>query len=928
MNWASHVSRRILCVTIAATTLGGCGNHDGTLVLPPDGGMSLPPPDGGMSLALPDGGFQPPSAPHIPGLSAPVRAVYDEFGFLHISGKTDADAFAAVGYFHAANRFFLMDYLRHAIRGTLGELISAPGVVDRDVVSRTFFATRQGDPLPEALVAQFDAATADAYAAYARGVNAWLADMRAGRHGATLTEEYSALSTDIRDWEPADSAAVALFSLNDLSNFADVDIFDGQIVQKMQALESAKPEVAETLLDLFLDFRPAFDAYTLPAANQPPPVSLEKAKRIPAPSTPPISPSSTLRRLAGLLDSASRQLRSLPGAAARRSSGDVGSNNWVIAGSRTLSGAPLLASDPHLQLTNPSIWFPLEIDGKTGGTGHYHAAGGSFPGIPTIQIGHNESIAWGTTVAYWDLADVYLEQLTSETTVLFNGESVPIIARAVDFVDQGATVTKTLAWVPQHGPIVSLDATSGSAVTIRWRGHDGGTDAQASLELGLASSVSEAKAALANVTVADQNYLVADAAGEIGYFPYSQVPIRTWAGPTPGSDSPFFPLPGDGTREWGPGVALADLPQLQNPPAGFIATANGDITGASSGGDPLTPPPGTGPIQTIARAEGTRLQRILDSINATGTGHTLETMRQLQGDTQSLVAATIVPYLVSAAASLPEGGFQRDAAPTAAIVAALAAYQAAGTYTCPTGLDGLDPVAAPNSADPVLATEAIGCAAFHTTLYALFEAAFGDELHDPQVDIASALTTNTVPLLLRSFRDDGADPGSEPFWVDQNADHPTTRNEIVQRALTKAGAVLATYGGSDDWRWGRMHTLTLKSPLSQPGVTAFDSGPYATPGGVLTVNVATPSAVDLDDTSAAARQRFAHTTGASMRMLVELGPGSPHMQISLPGGADLHRDSPFYGNMLPRWQSNTPVDFAFGAGSVEHPSLELELAPE
>jgi penicillin amidase len=133
---------------------------------------------------------------------------------------------------------------------------------------------------------------------------------------------------------------------------------------------------------------------------------------------------------------------------------------------------------------------------------------------------------------------------------------------------------------------------------------------------------------------------------------------------------------------------------------------------------------------------------------------------------------------------------------------------------------------------------------------------------------------------------------------------------------------------SDDWRWGRMHALTLKSPLSQPDLTAFDSGPYATPGGVLTVNVATPSAVDLNDASPAARLRFGHATGPAIRLLIELGVDAPHMQVCLPGGTDLHRDGRFYDNLLPLWQSNTPVDFAFGAGAAKNPALAFELRPE
>lgn len=909
----------------------GCGDDESNATTPVadsgGGGVDtgVPVADGGADTGTPSG-----TDLHIPGLTAPVHAVYDEFGFLHVSGKTDEDAFAAVGYFHAANRFFFMDFLRNAIRGTLGKMISAPGVVDRDVTSRTFFATPQGDPLPEKLVSQFDAPTKAAVDAYTRGVNAWLADMRASRNGASLTPEYNVASKDIRDWEPADSMAVALFSLNDLSNNADSEVTLGRVAKKAQALAGTNPAIAKTLQDLFLDFRPTFDAYTITAANTPiAALDKSKARRAKGKASAPQAPRAPRGDVQQLLATANERLRTLPGASASKTAGDTGSNNWVIAGSRTTNGRPLLANDPHLSLTNPSIWFPVEIDGKTGGTGTYHAAGGSFPGLPTIQTGHNESIAWGVTVAYWDMSDVYLETLTGPGSVSFNGGSVNIVTKSVDFIDQGKKVTKTLAWVPHHGPIVSIDTNAGTAVTIRWRGHDGSTDAQGFLGLGRAGSIAEAKAALANITTANQNFIIADKAGPIGYFPYAKVPIRSWAGPVPGVSSPFFPLPGDGTREWGAPVALADIPQVQDPVAGFVATANGDMTGASKLGDPLTPAPGNKPIQTVSRAEGTRMQRILETITATGAANSIATMSALQGDTKSLIAATIVPRLTAAGAAPPEGSFALDA-PTNAVIAALQAYQTGGTYTCPTGLDGSDPFAATKVAAADVAREAIGCNAFHTALYALFEAAFADELNDPAVGLgitARSIPNNAIPVLMRSLRNDSYNPSSETFWFDANAGHVTTRTEILQRALTKAGVVLATLGATDEWRWGRVHALTMRSPLSQPGVRFFDSATYATPGGLFTVNVANPSSVNLDDNSPANRLKFAESNGPSIRTLIEVGTDTPHMKIQLPGGEDLHRDSKFFNNMVPRWLTNTPVDFAFGAGAVKTPAVDLQVKP-
>jgi penicillin amidase len=934
MKLANHLSKYVLGVALASVVLGACTDDNAA-------SSSGTPPVSSFEAGFPDTGT-PDGSPvvagvdvHIPGLSAPVRAVYDEYGFLHISGKTDEDAFAALGYFHAANRFFFMDFLRNAIRGTLGKLISAPGVVDNDITSRTFFATPQGDPLPEKLVTQFDPVTKAAFDSYARGVNAWLADMRAKRNGATLTPEYSSLSKDIRDWEPADSTAVALYSLNDLSNNASSEILLGQVGQKAAAIAAiggAKLAVAKALQDLYLDFRPTFDAYTVPAANTAIAL-LDKAKkgksggRRPSPARGPAAPPS--QDVQALLAAANQKLATLPGAAAKSRDADVGSNNWVIAGSRATGGRPLLANDPHLSLTNPSIWFPVEIDGKTGGTGKYHAAGGSFPGLPSIQTGHNESIAWGVTVAYWDLSDVYLETLTGPNTVSFNSGDVAIVKKDIDFIDQGKKVTKGLAWVPHHGPIVSVDLAKGTAVTIRWRGHDGSTDAQALLQLGLAGSIAEAKTALGFVTTANQNFIIADKSGKIGYFPFAKVPVRTWAGNVPGDNSPFFPLTGNGTREWGGDVAVADIPQVQDPAAGFIATANGDITGASQSGFPIPSPAGNAPIQTVSRAEGTRIQRVIESIKATGAANTIETMRVLQGDTKSLIAQTIVPRLTAAAAATPEGGFVPDAPATVAMVGALNAYQTGATYTCPTGLDGLSAYDSPKTADATIARESVGCAAFHTALYALFVEAFDDEVNSTDAGttaLGAAPTNNMIPVLMRSLRSDTYNPASETFWLKNGVG---TRTEVLQRALTKAGAVLATnYGAAaDGWRWGKMHTVTLKSPLSAPSIQLFDSATYATQGGLYTVNVANPAAVNLNDNSPAGRLRFAHTTGPSIRTLIEVGTDTPHMKISLPGGADLHRDSAFYNNLVPRWASNTPVDFAFGAGAVKTPAVDLQVKP-
>ena len=212
----------------------------------------------------------------------------------------------------------------------------------------------------------------------------------------------------------------------------------------------------------------------------------------------------------------------------------------------------------------------------------------------------------------------------------------------------------------------------------------------------------------------------------------------------------------------------------------------------------------------------------------------------------------------------------------------------------------------------------------HVALYALFDAAFGDELKDPSVDLGSAtnFTNNAIPVLVRSLRNDVAPP-SETFWIDVGVtDHFTTRTEILQRSLTKAGAYLTRILGAnaDDWRWGKFHTLTLRSPLAQLGlVVAYDTDTYAAPGGLYTVNVANPSSVNLDDTALPRPLKFAFQSGPSIRTLIEVGTDTPHLKISLPGGADLHRGTRFYNNLLPNLGQQHARRFRVRCGRGEEP---------
>jgi penicillin amidase len=152
-----------------------------------------------------------------------------------------------------------------------------------------------------------------------------------------------------------------------------------------------------------------------------------------------------------------------------------------------------------------------------------------------------------------------------------------------------------------------------------------------------------------------------------------------------------------------------------------------------------------------------------------------------------------------------------------------------------------------------------------------------------------------------------------------------TRDDILLRALTRAGAVLAAIGPVDDWRWGRVHTVSLRSIYDNFGVATYNEGPYAAPGGLFTVNVANPANRALPAMPAAPDLGF--KSGPSIRLLIEAAPGGPKMRFTLPGGADLHVESPFYNNLLPAWIRNEPVDFLFGPNAVTDPAQSVDVSP-
>lgn len=837
----------------------------------------------------------------IEGLSAPVAVSFDERGVLHADCQTNEDCYAVQGYFHAAHRFAQMDLKRRLATGRLSGLlaIAEPSIIALDAANRHLLSTREGEPLEKAIYDRMDEESRRVLASYTRGVNAWLADARAGRNGARLGPEYEFAAIgkgpeDIDEWAPTDSIAAGLTLLQALTDYSSPELLIGSLVG------AVGPEVA-------LDYVSA--------------VSISQTDTVSASgeSYPPGPPTGLRTRgqaadyqaIAERLKPATRALREAYQKVERIrafqqvSLESTGSNNWVMGPDQTSSGEPILANDPHLPLTNPALWYLVELDAKTRGQGDLHISGVSFSGVPGILLGHNEDIAWGGTVVFYDLGDVYVEELTEDGGgVVFEGEAVPFLKKTITIETASGTEERELLWVPHHGPVLSIDPEAGTAVTFRWMVHDARTDLMVFEKLGRAGDMAEAKQVLELAQTTNQNFVVIDTSGDIGWFPYSDVPSRSWENL---ADVPYWlPLPGDGSAEWdAEPVPRAELPQMENPTNGFIATANQDMSGAFVDGDPTND--GYTPLQTPYMAPGARHTRIVELIERDSGAHTVETNQAIQGDNHIWLAEQLLPEMLTVIDDRAD-----ELSPGAqAVRNTLDAWR----FSCPTGLQSMDPASEPVAEQGVL-EEAAGCSAFHVLIFNTLSRAFDDEL------ALGGFSTSDQPRATPLFwliKDPSKLAKGATYWDDVSTDSVTeTQSDVMVAAMEESATILADKFGEDpsSWLWGRIHVAELNAQLFDQFVDDFNYPPVAAPGGLLAVNVANPSP------DAAGAGDYGFGAGPSMRHVATVEDGQIASYWNLPGGQRAFTDSAYYDNLLEGWTKNEFFRMPFTRAEAEAAAVE------
>jgi penicillin G amidase len=492
------------------------------------------------------------------GLTAPVVVTRDSHGFPTITATNLEDLFFAQGYVTAQDRWFQMDGMRRAAAGELSEIVGE-AALEHDRRQR-ILGLRAASRTTLAMASREDLSY---FAAYARGVNAY---RDAHRH--RLPIEFEILGYSPKAWTVEDSVLIGASMVEELSTSPRHQLTREQILAKLGPELTADLYVNSSSRDrLPTQAWPGGDKNHQEEPDAREQNSLADSSRQPTPEG-----YSERFALLNLL----RGLWSIPRPTGRDallqqlaffdSPRLVGSNNWVVSGSHTLSGKPLLSNDMHLGHQMPNLWFGAHLR-----SGDFDVAGVTLPGYPYVIVGHNARIAWGFTNLGPTVEDVYVETFNSQGQYLTpdgwkSPEHRKEIIRVKGKADVEVDVTLT-----RHGPIVSeLVPGETRKLALRWTLYDGIRDPF--LAVDSARNWEEFEAAFSQFDAPGQNVVYADVDGNIGYHATGKIPIRASGdGSLPENGS-------DNAHEWLGYVPFDQLPSVFNPSSGIIATANSRIT--------------------------------------------------------------------------------------------------------------------------------------------------------------------------------------------------------------------------------------------------------------------------------------------------------------------------------------------------------------
>ncbi len=719
------------------------------------------------------------------GLPGPVRIERDAMGIPTIHAADARGLAYGLGVAHAQDRLWQLETHKRIGAGRLAEAFGA-AALDTDRFLRALGVRRSA----QAQWDQLGPASRELLSAYAAGVNDWVR-----QHLAARPPEFIILGLHPEDWSPVDSLAWATMMAWDLGGNWSSELFHLRLAQQLPVsrINELMPPYPGDQPLLSADYAALYRGLKLNAGATKT-AALDRLLHIAPPS-------------------------GLEG---------QGSNNWVLAGSHSSTGKPLLANDPHLKLSAPALWYFARL--KAPGI---EVAGATLPGLPSVVLGQNQHIAWGFTNTDPDVQDVYLERIKPGDATRYqtpegwaNFETRADVIKVRGQAEVPITLRRT-----RHGPVISdagiaddlLGAAGkqGYALALRWTALDADID---SIATGQAVQSADSVAAFIDAArgwaAPMQNMVVADSAGHIGVVLPGRVPLRHKDNDLKG----LVPAPGWEARyDWQGWLPFEALHQERDPARGWIATAN-----------QRTVPADYAHFLTSQWALPYRQQRIEQLLSAKPK-HSLQDLAVMQADVKSLATPVVLPWLLKAQSSHP--------------LAAAAVQQ----------LQGFDGTMATDRAAPLI---------FWAWLRHVTAAIFADELGDLyQRSIGGRTFRQALEGVLQ--RDDA-------WWCDDKTT-PAVQETCASRvdiAFTRALEELQSSYGSEvsAWRWGRAHQARSEHrPFSnvKPLARWFE---LRTPvgGDSFTINVS--RVVYKPDT--ATGELYLDEHGPSLRALYDLGDRS------------------------------------------------------
>ncbi len=492
---------------------------------------------------------------HLAGLSAPVIVERDAHGVPHISAATQDDLFVAQGYVTAQDRLWQMDSLRRAANGELAEILGH-SLVEYDKTQRVLQIRLTAQRVYDHLQAGNRARLED----YARGVNLFIAQCERSN---TLPVEFRLLRYRPQPWRGVDSISVGLNMVQTLDSHVATKLSRARISARLN-----NPELEA-------------DLYPVGSWRDRPPTGIKVDLSEPQPQlAPQKKDDDDENNETSLVPFKATDAISLPSPRVMALLGlapcdgcAVGSNNWIIDGSHTASGKPMLSNDMHLTLRVPDNWYMADLYAPTvHGAPGFHAAGVTLPGFPLIIAGHNEHVAWGFTALLGDVQDLYVEKLDGKGS--YQGVDAtwrPLtVDREVIHIRGSEDVVLNVEST-DHGPLLNpLLPKDNPPIALKWTLYDPALNTLPLYAMNVASNWAEFSTALAHWCWPTQNLVYADDQGHIAYHAIGNVPLR----PAGLVDVPIT----DNAHEWQGYIPFDAMPNAVDPPAGFLATANSRVT--------------------------------------------------------------------------------------------------------------------------------------------------------------------------------------------------------------------------------------------------------------------------------------------------------------------------------------------------------------